>query len=62
LTEPPDEGCPVANISFEPLFEKVQKDSSQELPQVETASGQDGIDLVTIFTLEIVAVHSVDFV
>ena len=43
----------------EPLFEKPQKDSSEELPDVETAPGQDGVDFVAFFALEVVAVHPV---
>jgi hypothetical protein len=54
----PKQGRTVDRVAFEPLFEKKQKDSSRELPQVETASGQDDVDLVADFTLEEVAVRT----
>jgi hypothetical protein len=41
------------------LFKKPQKDLPEELPDVETASGQDGVDFVAFFAFEIVAVHAV---
>ena len=41
------------------LFEKPQKDSSEELPDVEAAPGQDGVDFIAFCSLEIVAVHPV---
>jgi hypothetical protein len=53
------QGYPVSCEAPEPLFEKPQKDSSEEFPDVETASCQDGVDFIAFFALEIVAIHSV---
>ena len=53
------QGHQVGNDALEPLFEKPQKDSSEELPDVEAAPGQDGVDFVAVFAFEIVAVHPV---
>jgi hypothetical protein len=47
-----DKGHPVGIDCCESLFEKPQKDRSQELPQVETASGQDGVYFIAVFTLQ----------
>ena len=55
----PSQGYPVGCDAPVPLFEKPQKDSSEELPDVEAASGQDGVDFIAFFALEIVAVHTV---
>jgi len=46
LVETLQQSNPVDKVFLKPLFEKAQKESSQELPQVETAPGQDGVDFV----------------
>lgn len=55
----PGKDYPFGYDAPEPLFDKPQKDRSEELPDVETASGQDGVDFVAFFAFEIVAVHPV---
>ena len=50
---------PLGAECSESLFEKPKKDRSEELPQVETASGQDGVDFVAFCAFEIIAVHPV---
>lgn len=54
-----NQGRNIVSDASEPLFEKPQKDSSEELPDVEAAPGQDGVDLVAFFAFEVVAVHPV---
>jgi hypothetical protein len=48
---------------FEPLqlFEKKPKETPQDLSQIETARGQNGVHLVAIGAFEVVAVHPVIF-
>ena len=38
---------------------KEQKESSEELPQVETARGQDGIHAIAFFSLQVVSLQAV---
>lgn len=54
-----DQGRNVDGDAPESLFEKPQKDSSEELPDVEAAPRQDGVDFVAFFAFEVVAVHPV---
>lgn len=54
-----NQGHQASSDASEPLFEKPQKDSSEELPDVEAAPGQDGVDFIAFFAFEIVAVHPV---
>ena len=57
--EPLNQGHQVDSDAPESLFEKPQKDSSEELPDVEAAPGQDGVYFIAVFAFEIIAVHPV---
>ena len=59
MNQYPSQGYPVGNNAPESLFEKPQKDRSEELPDVETTPGEDGVDFVAFFASEVVAVHPV---